>query len=94
MYESMQFHNVIWFLIVGGLAGWLASVMVDGDGLGIIGDIVIGVLGAFVGGFLADVVGVAVYGFWGVLAMSIVGAIVLLAIIRMINPRKRFFRET
>ncbi|HXL72857.1 MAG TPA: GlsB/YeaQ/YmgE family stress response membrane protein [bacterium] len=90
MYESMQLHNLIWFLIVGGLAGWLASVMVDGGGLGILGDIVIGVIGAFLGGFLADVFGVAVYGFWGVLAMSIVGAIVLLVIIRAIVPRRRF----
>lgn len=93
MYESMQFHDLIWFLIVGGLAGWMASVMVDGGGLGIIGDIVIGILGAFFGGFLANVFGVTVYGFWGVLAMSIVGAIILLAILRMINPRKRFARN-
>jgi uncharacterized membrane protein YeaQ/YmgE (transglycosylase-associated protein family) len=90
MYESMQFHNLIWFLIVGGLAGWLASLMVAGGGLGIIGDIVIGVLGAFLGGYLADVFGVAVYEFWGVLAMSIVGAVILLAIMRMIIPRTRF----
>jgi uncharacterized membrane protein YeaQ/YmgE (transglycosylase-associated protein family) len=93
MYESMRFHDLIWFLIVGGLAGWLASVMVDGGGLGIIGDIVIGILGAFLGTFLANVFGVAVYGFWGVLAMSIVGAVILLAIIRMVNPRKRFIRS-
>jgi uncharacterized membrane protein YeaQ/YmgE (transglycosylase-associated protein family) len=64
--------------------------LVDGGGLGIIGDIVIGVLGAFLGAFLANVFGVAVYGFWGVLGMSILGAIVLLVILRMINPRKRF----
>ncbi len=93
MYESMQFHDLIWFLIVGGLAGWLASVMVDGGGLGIIGDIVMGILGAFFGCFLANVFGVAVYGFWGMLAMSIVGAVILLAILRMINPRKRFARS-
>jgi uncharacterized membrane protein YeaQ/YmgE (transglycosylase-associated protein family) len=93
MYESMQFHNLIWFLIVGGVAGWLASLMVDGNGLGILGDMVIGVLGAFLGGFLADVFGIAVYGFWGLLGMSMVGAIILLAIIRMVNPRKRFARN-
>jgi len=86
---GIHVHDLFWFLIVGGLAGWLASVMVRGGGLGIIGDIVIGILGAFVGGFLANVCGFAVYGFWGVLAVSILGAVILLSIIRMMVPRRR-----
>jgi uncharacterized membrane protein YeaQ/YmgE (transglycosylase-associated protein family) len=85
----MDVHNFIWFLIVGGLAGWIASVLVEGSGLGIFGDIVVGVIGAFLGGFLAMEFNITVYGFWGVLGMSIVGAVILLVILRVFStPRK------
>jgi uncharacterized membrane protein YeaQ/YmgE (transglycosylase-associated protein family) len=84
MHFDIELNNLIWFLIVGGLAGWIASVLVSGWGAGVIADIIIGILGAFVGGFLADVMGIGVYGFWGVLAMSILGAVVLLIILRAV----------
>jgi uncharacterized membrane protein YeaQ/YmgE (transglycosylase-associated protein family) len=90
---AIHVHDLVWFLIVGGLAGWLASVMVDGGGLGIIGDIVIGIFGAFFGGFLANVLGFDVYGFWGVLGMATLGAVILLTVLRIVNPRKRFARN-
>ena len=44
--------NFLWFLIVGLVAGWLAGVLVKGGGFGLIGDLIVGVLGAFLGGFL------------------------------------------
>ncbi|HTA77833.1 MAG TPA: GlsB/YeaQ/YmgE family stress response membrane protein [bacterium] len=89
MNDAGQMHDLIWFLIVGGLAGWLASVLVTGGGLGVIADIVIGILGAFVGGFLANTFGFAVYGFWGVLGVAVLGAVVLLSIIRVVKPSRR-----
>ena len=88
MDSSIHMHNFIWFLLVGGLAGWLASSLVEGAGLGIVGDIVVGVLGAFLGGFLADEFGLYVYGFWGVLGVSVLGAVILLSLIRLFNRRK------
>ena len=48
--------NIIVFLIVGLVAGWLASVLIRGRGLGIIGDIVIGIAGAFLGGILFNLI--------------------------------------
>jgi uncharacterized membrane protein YeaQ/YmgE (transglycosylase-associated protein family) len=90
---AIHTHDLVWFLIVGGLAGWLASVLVNSRGLGFIGDVVIGVFGAFVGGFLANVMGFNVYGFWGVLVMATLGAVILLSLIRVVNPRRRFARE-
>jgi uncharacterized membrane protein YeaQ/YmgE (transglycosylase-associated protein family) len=84
MHFDMELNNFIWFLIVGGLAGWLASVLVSGWGAGLIADIIIGILGAVVGGFLAGVFGIAVYGFWSVLVMSVLGAVILLVVLRAV----------
>jgi len=51
--------NILLWIVFGGLAGWLASLLTGDDaGLGIIGNIVVGIIGAFVGGFLMDKIGV------------------------------------
>ena len=89
MHHSIELHNFVWFLIVGGLAGWIASVLVEGSGLGVIGDIVVGVIGAFVGGFFAYQFDITVYGFWEVLGMAVLGSVVLLLIARLFTPRRR-----
>jgi uncharacterized membrane protein YeaQ/YmgE (transglycosylase-associated protein family) len=44
--------NVLWFLLVGVIAGWLAGVLVKGGGFGLIGDLVVGIIGALIGGLL------------------------------------------
>ena len=54
--------EIVWFLIVGLIAGWLASMLVKGGGYGLLGDMVVGVLGAFLGGFLFGTLGFAVDG--------------------------------
>ncbi len=89
MHHSIEIHNFVWFLIVGGLAGWIASVLVEGSGLGVIGDIVVGVIGAFVGAFFAYQFDITVYGFWEVLGMAVLGSVVLLLIARLFTPRRR-----
>jgi len=83
MYVANGVHDFVWFLIVGGFAGWLASVLVTGGGLGILADIAVGVAGAVLGGFIADGLNWYVYGFWGVLGISIMGAVILLMIFRI-----------
>jgi uncharacterized membrane protein YeaQ/YmgE (transglycosylase-associated protein family) len=75
----------IWFLIVGGLAGWLAGLLMRGGGFGVLGDIVVGIIGAFIGGYLFGVLGIPAYGFAGALIMSTVGAVVLIFLIRLIK---------
>jgi len=77
--------NIIVFLLVGLLAGWIASSLMKGQGLGLSGDIVVGVIGAFVGGFIFDMAGVAVYGFWSSLGMSVIGAMVFLFIVGLFS---------
>lgn len=77
--------NIISFLIVGLIAGWIASVLMKGRGLGAIGNMIVGIVGALIGGFIFDMTGVVVYGFWSALGMSIVGAIVFLFIVSLIS---------
>ena len=70
--------DIILFLLLGALAGWIAGKIMKGSGFGIIGNIVVGVIGAFIGGFLFRLVGLAAYGLIGSLITAVVGAIVLI----------------
>ena len=54
--------SLLWFLVVGLVAGWLAGVLVKGGGFGVIGDLVVGVIGAFLGGFLFSTLGASAGG--------------------------------
>ena len=87
MHDPVELHSVIWFLVVGGFVGWIVSLLVEGKG--IIGDIVLGVIGGFLGGFFAYQFNINVYGFWGALGMSVVGAVVFQAALRVfLSPRE------
>ena len=77
--------NVIWFLLIGLLVGWLAGVLVQGRGYGVIADIVIGIVGAVLGGFLFSLVGLTAYGLLGSIVMSVIGAVVFIAIVKAIH---------
>ena len=78
--------SILWFLVVGLVAGWLACVLVKGGGFGLIGDLVVGVIGAFFGGFLFNTFGVSIGGgLLGSIVVATVGAIVLLVIVRVIK---------
>ncbi len=80
------------WLIVGAVAGWLASMVMSTDRQqGLLMDIVIGILGAMLGGFLFNQFGAAgVTGFnvWSVV-VAFVGAVALLAVVRLLNGRRR-----
>lgn len=78
--------SLIVLLLVGLVAGWLAGKIVQGTGFGIIGDMVIGVIGAFFGTWLLGMLGIFIGG--GVIAAIInatIGAIVLLLIFRLVR---------
>jgi uncharacterized membrane protein YeaQ/YmgE (transglycosylase-associated protein family) len=78
--------NLLWFLIVGLIAGWLAGVLVKGGGFGVIGDIVVGVVGAFIGGFLFSTLGVSSGGgLVGSIIVATIGAVVLIFLVRLIK---------
>ncbi len=77
----------LWFLLIGLVAGWLAGLILKGSGYGWIGDLVVGVIGAFVGGFLFRLLGISAVNLIGQLISATVGAVVLLLILRAINKR-------
>jgi uncharacterized membrane protein YeaQ/YmgE (transglycosylase-associated protein family) len=89
MDNSMQIHDLVWFLITGGLAGWIASVLVEGSGLGILGDVVVGVAGAFLGGYCAYRLQITLIGYWEILGISIFGSVLLLSIFRIFTPARK-----
>jgi len=75
----------LWFLIIGLIAGWLAGKIMKGSGYGVIGDLVIGIVGAFIGGWVFGLLGIASYGLVGSLVTALIGALLLIFIIRMIK---------
>jgi len=75
--------HIFWFLLIGLAAGWLAGQIMKGGGFGLIGDLVVGVIGALLGGFLFDLFGLHATGLLGNLIMGTVGAIVLIALLRV-----------
>jgi uncharacterized membrane protein YeaQ/YmgE (transglycosylase-associated protein family) len=78
--------HLIWFALVGLVAGWLAGKIMKGSGYGVVGDIVIGVIGAFIGGYLFSILGVSIGGgTLGAIAVATVGAVVLIALLRFIK---------
>jgi uncharacterized membrane protein YeaQ/YmgE (transglycosylase-associated protein family) len=79
--------GLIVFIIVGGIAGFLAGKVMTGSGLGLIWDIVVGILGAFLGGWLAGLFGIAVTNLVVEIVVAFIGACILLFLFRLIFRR-------
>jgi len=78
--------DILWFILIGLCAGWLAGQLMKGGGFGLIGDIVVGIIGAFVGGYLFQVLGVSSGGgLAGSLIVATIGAMVLIFILRLVK---------
>ena len=82
---DISLDAVVWWLLVGLIAGFLASVVMRGGGYGIVGDIIVGIVGAFLGGFLASLVGLGASGFVGTVIIAFIGACILIAILRAVS---------
>ena len=85
--------GILAWLVVGLIAGWLASVVMRGGGYGLVGDIIVGVVGALIGGFLASQllnIPDAVNGinFTSIL-IAFIGAVILIAILRLFSGSRR-----
>ena len=79
-------YGIFVWLIIGAIAGWLAGLLVKGGGFGLIGDIVVGIVGAVIGGWLAGVLGISIgSGFIASIITAIIGAVILLVILRAIK---------
>lgn len=79
--------SILLWIIVGLVAGVLASMVMGGTGYGIVGDIIIGIVGAFVGGWIFTKLGVnnPIGGLPGTILVAFIGAVVLLFILRLIR---------
>jgi uncharacterized membrane protein YeaQ/YmgE (transglycosylase-associated protein family) len=81
--------RLLWFLMIGLCAGWLAGKLTHGKGFGLWGNLVVGVVGAIIGGFLLQIVGFNSVSLLADLITATVGALVLLAILRAVDQPKR-----
>ena len=75
----------IGWIIIGGIAGWLAGRVMRGSGFGILGDIVVGIIGGVVGGIILGLLITTTVGFWGSLATAFIGACILIFIVRLVS---------
>ncbi len=84
---NVDITGIIAWLVIGAVAGWLASVLMKTPS-GMLTDVIVGIIGAFIGGLLFTAVGLpAITGFtlWTVI-VAFVGSVVLLAVLRMVSP--------
>jgi uncharacterized membrane protein YeaQ/YmgE (transglycosylase-associated protein family) len=85
VFAAIDLGGLVWWLLVGLIAGVLASLVMRGGGYGIVGDIVVGLVGALVGGFLASLVGLGSSGFVGTTIIAFIGACIFIAILRAVS---------
>lgn len=81
----MAIESLLAFLFVGAVAGWLAGKLMKGGGFGLLGNIVVGVLGAFIGVYVFDAVGIRAGGIIGSIVIATVGAGILLFVVGLIK---------
>jgi len=74
---------LVWVVIIGIIAGWLAGQITRGRGFGLLGDLVVGIIGSLLGSFVFGLVGLGAYGLLARLIMSVVGALILLWLVRL-----------
>ncbi len=73
------------FLIIGAVAGWLGSTIMKGGGFGLLGNIVVGIVGAVIGGYVFGALGLSADGLIGSIITATVGAVILLFLVKLIK---------
>jgi uncharacterized membrane protein YeaQ/YmgE (transglycosylase-associated protein family) len=82
----MSTESLLVWLLIGAVAGWLAGTIVRGGGFGLIGNIVVGIIGSFVGGWLFDYFDIAAGGgIFGAIIGATVGAVALLFLVSLVR---------
>lgn len=77
--------DILWFILIGIAAGWIAAQIMHGHGFGLVGDLILGVVGAVLGGMIFSFLNISTYGLLGSLAMATLGAVVLLGLAGMLR---------
>jgi uncharacterized membrane protein YeaQ/YmgE (transglycosylase-associated protein family) len=88
--RAKEERTMLWWIIVGIIAGWAAGKIMKGSGYGVLWDLVLGVVGAIVGGWLVSLVGLSPQGglIWSIL-VAILGAVIVVWIFRLVTGRRR-----
>ena len=81
----MDLTGLLIFLAIGAVAGWLAGTLMKGGGFGLLGNIVVGIIGAVIGGLVFGLVGITTGGLVGSIITATVGAVILIFAVRMIK---------
>jgi uncharacterized membrane protein YeaQ/YmgE (transglycosylase-associated protein family) len=84
--KPMEPQSLITFLVIGAVAGWLGSAIVKSENMGLHGNIVVGIIGAFIAGYVLPIVGFAFGGgILGSILNATIGAVILLVLLRIIK---------
>jgi uncharacterized membrane protein YeaQ/YmgE (transglycosylase-associated protein family) len=78
-------HGIIWWIVVGLIAGWAAGRIMKGGGYGVVADILLGIVGGVVGGWVVGFLGFGGHGLIGTILVAILGAVILIWITRLIK---------
>ena len=81
----MTVSSLVWFLLIGLIAGWLAGQVMKGGGYGVVGDMIVGVIGALLGGWLFGMLGISAGGLIGSIITAFVGAVIFIVILRALK---------
>jgi uncharacterized membrane protein YeaQ/YmgE (transglycosylase-associated protein family) len=77
--------HILWAIIVGAIAGWLAGLIMRGSGFGVLVDILVGIVGGWLGSWIFGLLGIAAWGTFGYLIVSVIGAVILIWLVRLIK---------
>jgi uncharacterized membrane protein YeaQ/YmgE (transglycosylase-associated protein family) len=80
----MSLSEILTWIVIGAIAGWLGSLIMKGGSSGLLRNIIIGIIGAILGGWLLGLLGIAFGGIFGTIATATIGAVVLIFITRLI----------
>lgn len=80
-----MYPSLLGWIVIGIIAGWLTGKLMRGAGYGILMDLILGLIGAVIGGWIFGQLGILSYGFLGSLAAATVGAVILVAIVRLVR---------
>lgn len=77
--------NFLYFILIGAIAGWVSGKLIKGEGYGLLGNIVVGIVGAVLGGWIFEKLGIVEYNILYTLAAAVVGSVVFLLVIGIIR---------
>lgn len=89
IHEILQPGGLIAWILVGLIAGAIAGTLVRGRGYGCIGDIIVGLIGSFIGGFIASALNLGEFHFCGSIFISVIGAVIFLSLLRLLTGASR-----